>query len=195
MRDTGEDGAFMKLDAFVDNLLDEHRAQESSATAEANYVGKSKQRTNSNSSKNNQKKFKCGRCKSNTHNNACWHQHPEKAPEGWIPRNNSDKQTPNKEKATPHRAFTSKVADTVSEKLATALLSQNNDRWIFDSGASSHMTHPLELLDNYRTTDSIARIGKGCIKAYSIGSVTFKVMTSEGSGIVTSNDVLYVQSW
>jgi hypothetical protein len=54
------------------------------------------------------------------------------------------------------------------------------------------MTHQLELLDNFRTTDGIIKIGKGCVKARSIGSVTLNVMTSKGSGMVTFHNVLYV---
>jgi hypothetical protein len=80
----------------------------------------------------------------------------------------------------------------VSEKLATALLSQGNNEWIFDSGASAHMTHQLELLDNFRAKDGIIKIGKGYVKARSISSVTLNVMTSKGSGMVTFYDVLYV---
>jgi hypothetical protein len=54
------------------------------------------------------------------------------------------------------------------------------------------MTHQLELLDNFRATDGIIKIGKGCIKARGISSVILNVMTSKGSGIVTFHDVLYV---
>jgi hypothetical protein len=42
MRDTREDSSFIKLDMFINNLLDEHRAQESSVIAEANYADKSR---------------------------------------------------------------------------------------------------------------------------------------------------------
>jgi hypothetical protein len=66
----------MKLDMFIDNLLDEHRAQESSATAEANYADKNRQRpTNSDSdSAKKLKKPRCSRCKTDNHdNNGCWH--------------------------------------------------------------------------------------------------------------------------
>jgi hypothetical protein len=52
------------------------------------------------------------------------------------------------------------------------------------------MTHRLELLNNFRATDGIIKIGKGCVKARGIGSVTFNVMASERSGMVTFYDVL-----
>jgi hypothetical protein len=42
MRDTKEDSSLMKLDIFINNLLDKHRAQESSAIAEANYADKNR---------------------------------------------------------------------------------------------------------------------------------------------------------
>jgi hypothetical protein len=54
------------------------------------------------------------------------------------------------------------------------------------------MTHQLELLDNFRATDGIIKIGKGCVKARGVGRVTLKVMTSKGSGMVTFYDMLYV---
>lgn len=197
IRNTGEDSTFMKLDTFIDNLLDKHRAQESSITAKANYVNKSKQPNNYRSSngKKDQKKHKCGRCKTSRHNNdSYWHQHPEKAPQGWKPHNNKEKkQQHNHGKAEPHHAFTTNVASTVSERLASVLLSQNtNNDWIFDSGASTHMTHQLDLLTNYRVIDSIVRIGKGHIKAHGIGSVTLRVTTSKGSSTVTFNNILHV---
>jgi hypothetical protein len=94
IRDTREDSSFMKLDMFIDNLLDEHRAQESSAIAEANYADKNRQRpTNSDSdSAKKLKKPRCSRCKTDNHdNNGCWHQHPDKAPQSWKSRNNGDK--------------------------------------------------------------------------------------------------------
>jgi hypothetical protein len=72
MRDTREDSSFMKLDMFIDNLLDEHRAQESLATAEANYADESRQRPSNSDSTRKLKKPKYSRCKTDKHDdNGC----------------------------------------------------------------------------------------------------------------------------
>jgi 2-hydroxy-3-keto-5-methylthiopentenyl-1-phosphate phosphatase len=74
MCDMREDSSFIKLDMFIDNLLDEHGAQESSATAEANFADKNRQRPSNSDSVRKPKKPRCSRCKTDNHdNNGCWH--------------------------------------------------------------------------------------------------------------------------
>ena len=58
----------------------------------------------------------------------------------------------------------------VSERVATALMSQHSGDWIVDSGCLTHMS--FSIMKDMESIDMIIQFGKGMTRTKGVGSIT-----------------------
>ena len=175
------------LDSIIANLLDEHKACSDYNTNFAHGKGQSQDNLNNlRISKGNKSGKPCTKCKTPKHDdNGCFKQHPEIIPDWWKEKNKKDdgnlsqSNTNGDSKPKPHRNFMAlaltlsvpyKSMVVVSERVATALMSQHSGDWIVDSGCSTHMSPPT--MKDMGPIDMIIQFGKGTTRAKGVGSIT-----------------------
>jgi hypothetical protein len=185
-----KDDEFPKLDALITEFIDDCASTRRNGNGASLFYNNHNNRPNGN---RDNKKKKCDHCKKPGHAAAdCWKLHPEKQPK----RDDKDKDKKDGDKPSnePSGYRSLNLMATHKGKAYSLnhrhLLDQQN-AWIYDTGANSHVCKDRELFTLLEPYDSVIDVGEGETVVHGIGTVKVSFQGIEGPLDVTLSDVLF----
>ena len=190
-----KDDQFPTLDELITEFIDDCASpRKNGASLFYNYHSHGNPNGNRDGNRDgNREKKKCDHCKRPGHvKNDCWKLHPEKQPKRDTKKD--DRPPPAAPKSAGYRSLNlmSIHDDAPAFSLSHRHLCDEQNAWVYDTGATKHVCKDRELFIQLDESYSSAiGIGEGETTVTGVGTVSITLQGIDGPLKVTLSDVLY----